>query len=49
MKRAEREGHFTFIVLNGQLDYEIYAEWDDLASERALISVLKKLQKWSSR
>lgn len=38
MKRAERDGHFTFTVLNAQLDYEIYAERDDQVSEKVLIS-----------
>jgi hypothetical protein len=42
MKRAGRDGHFTFTVLNSRLDYEIYAERDDLASETVLISDSQK-------
>jgi hypothetical protein len=42
MKRAERDGHFTITALNAQLDYEIYAEWDDLASESVFISGSQK-------
>jgi hypothetical protein len=42
MKRAVRDGHFTFTVLNAQLDYEIYAERDDVVSEKVLISGSRK-------
>ena len=42
IRRAGRDGHFTFSVLNGQADYEIYAERDNLRSERVLISGSKK-------
>ena len=42
MKRAKRDGHFTFTVLNAQLDYEIYAERDVLVSEKVLISGSQK-------
>jgi hypothetical protein len=42
MKRAERDGHFAFTVLNAQFDYEIYAERDDLVSEKVLISGSQK-------
>ena len=42
MKHAERDGHFTFTLLNAQLDYEIYAEWDDLVSEKVFVSGSQK-------
>jgi hypothetical protein len=38
MKHAGTDGHFTFTWLNMQLDYEIYAERDDLVSEKVFIS-----------
>ena len=43
MKHAGPDGHFTFTWLNTQLDYEIYAESDDLVSEKVLISGSQKV------
>jgi hypothetical protein len=45
MKRAERNGHFTFAVLNAHSIMRFTRKWGDLASEMVLISNLKKLQK----
>ena len=42
MKHAGTDGHFTFTWLNTQLDYEIYAERDDLVSEKVAISGSQK-------
>ena len=42
MKHAGPDGHFTFTWLSTQLDYEIYAERDDLVSEKVLISGSQK-------
>lgn len=38
IKHADRDGHFLFTWLDARLDYEIYAERDDLISEKQLIS-----------
>ncbi len=38
IKHADRDGHFLFAWLDARLDYEIYAERDDLISEKQLIS-----------
>jgi len=38
IKRVERDGHFTFTMLSGQFDYEIYAEQADMVSETTLVS-----------
>ena len=42
IKRAGSDGRFNFTVLNAQLDYEIYAERDDLTSEKTLVSGSQK-------
>jgi hypothetical protein len=42
IKRVAPDGHFTFTWLNTQLDYEIYAERDDLVSEKVFISGSQK-------
>jgi hypothetical protein len=42
IKHAAPDGHFTFTWLNTQLDYEIYAERDDLVSEKVFISGSQK-------
>jgi hypothetical protein len=36
------DGHFTSVLLDSRLDYEVYAEQDDLTSEKILISGPKK-------
>ena len=41
-KHAGPDGDFTFTWLNTQLDYEIYAERDDLVSEKVAISGSQK-------
>ena len=38
MKRAGRDGRFAFTMLSVRLDYEVYAERDDLTTEKVLIS-----------
>jgi hypothetical protein len=42
MKRAGRDGSFSFTFLNAQLDYAIYAEREDLVSEKVLVSGSQK-------
>ena len=42
IKHADRDGRFIFTWLDARLDYEIYAERDDLISEKQLISGLGK-------
>jgi hypothetical protein len=42
IKHAAPDGHFTFTWLNTKLDYEIYAERDDLVSEKVFISGSQK-------
>jgi hypothetical protein len=42
MKRVERDGRFTFTVSNAQIDYEIYAELDDLVPGQVLVSGSQK-------
>jgi hypothetical protein len=38
IKALDRDGHFSLVGLDARLDYEVYAEQDDLVSERVLIS-----------
>jgi hypothetical protein len=38
MKRAGRDGRFAFTMLSARFDYEVYAEQDDLTTEKVLIS-----------
>jgi hypothetical protein len=42
MKRAGRDGHFSFPSLNVHFDYEIYAERENLVSEKELVSGSQK-------
>src|SRR4029077_12399498 len=42
IKAVDRDGHFSVLGLNTQLDYEVYAEQDDLVSEKVLISGSQK-------
>jgi hypothetical protein len=42
MKRAGRDGHFSFTFLNVNFDYEIYAEGENLVSEKVLVSGSQK-------
>ena len=43
IKHAAPDGYFTFTWLNMQLDYEIYAERDELVSEKVFISGSQKV------
>lgn len=38
IKQVSSDGQFSSALLDARLDYEIYAEQDDLSSERVLIS-----------
>lgn len=38
IKPVDRDGHFNLVGLDARLDYEVYAEQDDLVSERVIIS-----------
>ncbi len=38
MKPSDRDGRFSFTWLDAKLDYEIYAEGENAASDRVLIS-----------
>ena len=42
MKRAGRDGSFSFAFLNARFDYEIYAERENLVSEKVLVSGSQK-------
>ena len=42
IKPVDRGGHFNSILLDARLDYEVYAEQDDLLSEKVIISGPKK-------
>jgi hypothetical protein len=42
IKAVDRDGHFSLMWLDARLDYEVYAEQDDLVSERVLISGSQK-------
>jgi hypothetical protein len=42
IKPVDRDGHFSLVDLDARLDYEVYAEQDDLMSEKVLISGSKK-------
>jgi hypothetical protein len=42
IKPVDRDGHFSLVGLDARLDYEIYAEQDDLVSEKVLISGSQK-------
>ena len=38
IKAVDRDGHFNLLGLDARLDYEVYAEQDNLVSEKVLIS-----------
>jgi len=42
MKRAGRDGRFSFTFVNVNFDYEIYAERETLVSEKVLVSGTQK-------
>ena len=42
IKAVDRDGHFSVVGLDARLDYELYAEQDDLVSEKVLISSSQK-------
>jgi hypothetical protein len=42
IKPVDRDGHFNLAGLDARLDYEVYAEQDDLVSEKVLISGSQK-------
>jgi hypothetical protein len=42
IKAVDRDGHFSLVWLDARLDYEVYAEQDDLVSEKMLISGSQK-------
>jgi hypothetical protein len=42
IKAVDRDGHFSLAGLDARLDYEVYAEQDDLVSEKLLISGSQK-------
>ncbi|HXP80161.1 MAG TPA: hypothetical protein VN976_09670 [Verrucomicrobiae bacterium] len=42
IKAVDRDGHFSLVGLDSRLDYEVYAEQDDLLSEKVLISGSQK-------
>lgn len=42
IKPVDRDGHFTLPGLDARLDYEVYAEQDDLVSEKVQISGSQK-------
>jgi hypothetical protein len=37
-----RDGHFSLVGLDARLDYEVYAEQDDVVSKKVLISGSQK-------
>jgi hypothetical protein len=42
IKAVDRDGHFSLLGLDARLDYEVYAEQDDLVSKKVLISGSQK-------
>jgi hypothetical protein len=38
IKPVDRDGHFNSALLNTRLDYEVYAEQDEVSSEKVLIA-----------
>jgi hypothetical protein len=42
IKPVDRDGHFSLVGLHARFDYEVYAEQDDLVSEKLLISGSQK-------
>ncbi len=42
IKPVDRDGHFSLVGLDARFDYEVYAEQDDLVSEKLLISGSQK-------
>jgi len=42
IKPVDRDGHFSIVGLDARLNYEVYAEQEDLVSEKVLISVSQK-------
>jgi hypothetical protein len=42
IKPVDRDGHYNVVGLDARLDYEVYAEQDDLVSEIVLISGSQK-------
>ncbi len=42
IKPVDRDGHFSLVGLDARLDYEVYAEQDDLVSEKVIISGSQK-------
>jgi len=42
IKLVDSDGHFKLVDLDARLDYEVYAEQDDLVSEKVLISGSEK-------
>ena len=45
IKPVDWGGHFNSVLLDARLDYEVYAEQDDLLSEKVFISGPKKSPK----
>jgi hypothetical protein len=43
IKPVDHDGHFNVVGLDARLDYAVYAEQDDLLSEKVLISGPKKI------
>ena len=42
IKPVDRDGHFSIVGLDARLNYEVYAEQEDLVSEKVLISGSQK-------
>jgi hypothetical protein len=42
IKPVGRDGHFSLVGLDARLDYEVYAEQDDVVSKKVLISGSQK-------
>jgi hypothetical protein len=42
IKPVDRDGYFSLVGLDAKLDYEVYAEQDDLVSKKVLISGSQK-------
>jgi hypothetical protein len=42
IKAVDRDGHFSLLGLDAQLEYEVYAEQDDLVLKKVLISGSQK-------
>jgi hypothetical protein len=42
IKAVDRDGHFSLVGLDARLDYEVYAEQDDLVSKKVIISGSQK-------